>query len=477
MVEMTYTEELIHRLKTGEISPEEHLEEKLDAIRSKDSELNAFITVTEELARRMAQKATEAIKEGRGELFYGLVWGIKDNFALKGVRMTCGSKMLERYVPPYTATPVERILENNGVIVGKLNMDEFACGSSGETSYFGPTRNARDPERVPGGSSSGAGAAVAAELVDLALGSDTGGSIRNPASFNGVVGLKPTYSLVSRYGLADLAMSLDVPGPLAQDAFGIALAMEAIQGYDSRDRVTAHRRLPFLDSLDSFDPDRTRIGFTEALLDGVEAAVRKATLHVLKFFESKGVEIVDVELPDIWAAFPTYYLVMYPEFASAMQKFDGLKYGHRVDATTLYDTVARSRAEGFGKEIKRRIIMGTYISMAEHAGKWYTLALKARSMIQRSFQKALERADFLIFPTVPVLPFKLGERINDPVQMYMADALTVPANLTGMPAISFPGGWKDHLPIGVQLLGNHFQDHIIVSAVRFFEKEGRPWSE
>ncbi len=474
---MTYTEELVERLRTGELAPEEHLQEKLEKIRAADPELNAFITVTEDLAADLARRVSAKMKDGGGALFYGLVWGIKDNFALKGVRMTCGSKMLENYIPPYTATPVERILENNGVIVGKLNMDEFACGSSGETSYFGPTRNARDPERVPGGSSSGAGAAVAAGLVDLALGSDTGGSIRNPASFNGVVGLKPTYSLVSRYGLADLAMSLDVPGPLAQDAYGVALAMEAIQGYDPRDRVSARRRLPFLETLDTFDPDRARIGFTDALLEGVDPAVRKATLHVLRFFESEGAEVVEVELPDIWAAFPTYYLVMYPEFASAMQKFDGLRYGHRVDGATLYETVARSRAEGFGKEIKRRIIMGTYISMAEHAGKWYTLALKARTMIQRSFKKALEGADFLLFPTVPVLPFKLGERINDPVQMYMADALTVPANLTGMPAISFPGGWKERLPIGVQLLGNHFQDHVIVSAVRFFEKEGKPWFE
>ncbi len=473
---MPMIEETLERIRNGEITPSEHLEEKIEILERRDPELNAFITKTLDIAREQARQIDGVVREGGGEAFYGLVWGIKDNFALKGVRMTCGSKMLENYVPPYTATPVEKILSNHGIILGKLNMDEFACGSSGETSYFGPTKNARNPEYVPGGSSSGAGAAVAAGMVDLALGSDTGGSIRNPASFNGVVGLKPTYGLVSRYGLADLAMSLDVPGPLAPDAYGIALAMDVLQGYDPRDRVSAKRKLPFLRSVDSFDPERVRIGISESLLSGVDPAVRRTTEHVVNFFESKGSEIVEVDLPDIWVAFPTYYLVMYPEFASAMQKFDGIKFGHRVDADTLYDTVARSREEGFGKEIKRRIIMGTFISMAKNA-EWYKLALRARTTLLQMFQNAFRKVDIIVSPTVPTPPFKLGERVNDPVKMYMADALTVPANLTGIPAISFPAGWKDDLPIGVQLMGPRFTDHVLVSAVRFFEKEGSQWSE
>ncbi len=473
---MPMMEEIVERLRNGEILPSEHLEEKIERIEAEDGVLNAFITKTFDLAREAAKKVDKLVQQGRGEAFYGLVWGIKDNFALRGVRMTCGSKMLENYVPPYTATPVERIIENNGVIVGKLNMDEFACGSSGETSYFGPTRNARDPEYVPGGSSSGAGAAVAAGFVDIALGSDTGGSIRNPASFNGVVGLKPTYGLVSRYGLADLAMSLDVPGPLAPDAYGVALAMDVIQGYDPRDRVTAHGQLKFLQTLDSFDPDSIRIGVSEGLLNGVDSEVRKTFNHVLHFFESKGVEIVEVDLPDIWVAFPAYYLVMYPEFASAMQKFDGIRYGHRVDAPTLYDTVARSRGEGFGKEIKRRVILGTFVSMAKNS-EWYALGLKARAYLRKMFEGAFKSVEMILSPTVPTLPFRLGERINDPVKMYMADALTVPANLTGIPAISFPAGWKGKLPIGMQLMGPRYSDPLLVSAVRFFEKEGRQWSE
>ncbi len=473
---MLMIEETLERIKSGEILPSEHLEEKIEVIEKKEWELNAFITKTIELAREQAKRVDKLVKEGGGEAFYGLVWGIKDNFALKGVRMTCASKMLENYVPPYTATPVERIMENNGVIVGKLNMDEFACGSSGETSYFGPTRNARDPEYVPGGSSSGAGAAVAAGMVDLALGSDTGGSIRNPASFNGVVGLKPTYGLVSRYGLADLAMSLDVPGPLAPDAYGIALAMDVLQGYDPRDRVTTKKRLDFLGQLDSFDPDSTRIGVSDALMEGVDTPVKKTVEHVVTFFEKKGAEIVEVELPNIWAAFPTYYLVMYPEFASAMQKFDGIKYGHRAEGNTLAELVSRTRGEGFGKEIKRRIIMGTFISMAKNA-EWYNLALRARATLLQMFKQAFEKVNMIISPTVPTLPFKIGERLNDPVKMYMADALTVPANLTGIPAISFPGGWSGKLPIGVQLMGPRYSDSLLVSAVRFFEKEGSQWSE
>ncbi len=473
---MPMIEETVRMLQSGEVLPSEHLEAKIERIMSLDGQINAFITKMIESARKRAKELDRLVRQGGGQKFYGLVWGIKDNFALRGVRMTCGSKMLENYVPPYTATPVERIISNNGVIVGKLNMDEFACGSSGETSYFGPTRNARDPDYVPGGSSSGAGAAVAAGFVDLALGSDTGGSIRNPASFNGVVGLKPTYGLVSRYGLADLAMSLDVPGPLAPDAYGIALAMDVISGYDERDRVTSRRRLEFLRSIDGFDPDRIRIGVSDALLHGVDDPVAKTFHHVVSFYESKGVEIVEVELPDIWAAFPAYYLVMYPEFASAMQKFDGIRYGHRVDDPTLYGTVARSRGEGFGKEIKRRILLGTFVSMAKNS-EWYVLGLRARAYLQRVFSDAFKKVDMILSPTVPTLPFRLGERINDPVKMYMADALTVPANLTGIPAISFPAGWSGRLPIGMQLMGPRYSDPLLVSAVRFFEKEGRQWSE
>lgn len=474
---MPMIEELVQRLKSGDILPSEHLEEKIEIIESRDWEINAFITKTFELAREQAKEVDKLVKQGKGEAFYGLVWGIKDNFALKGVRMTCGSKMLENYVPPYTATVVERILKNNGVIVGKTNMDEFACGSSGEFSYFGPTRNPRDTERVPGGSSSGSAAAVAAEMVDVALGSDTGGSVREPAAFTGVVGLKPTYGLASRYGLVDMAMSLDVPGVIAPDAYGVALAMDAIHGYDPRDRVTAKRRLNFVEAIDGFDPDRIRIGFSENLINGVEEPVAKTVQHVIRFFELKGAEIVEIELPDIWHMFPSYYLVMYPELASALQKFDGIKFGHRAEeGKTLFELVSRTREEGFGKEIKRRIIMGTYISMAEHAEQWYTLAQKARAALLSIFREAFERADIIVSPTTPFLPFRIGERVNDPVKMYMADALTVPANLTGIPAISFPGGWKGHLPVGVQLMGPRFSDPLLVSAVRFFEKEGKQWS-
>jgi len=472
---MPMIEELVGRMRNGELLPSEHLEEKISVLEERDHELNAFITKTLELAREQAKRVDRLVRDGKGGKFYGLVWGIKDNFALKGVPMTCASKMLENYVPPYTATAVERIIDNNGVILGKLNMDEFACGSSGETSYFGPTRNAHDPERVAGGSSSGAGAAVAAGMVDLALASDTGGSIRNPASFNGVVGLKPSYGMVSRYGLADLAMSLDVPGPIAPDAYGVALAMDVLQGYDPRDRTTVRRRLEFVATIDAFNPDGIKIGFSDVLLAGADGPVRRAVIHTLKFFEKKGAEVVDVDLPDVRKVLPVYYLVVYPEFASAMQKYDGILYGHRAGGSTLQELVSRSRGEGFGKEVKRRIILGTYVSLAENAGKWYTLALKARKALQEMFNRAFQQVDVILSPTVPNLPFPIGERIDDPVKMYMSDVLTVPANLLGVPAVTFPGGWEGRLPIGVQLMGPRYSDPLLVSAVRFFEKEGRPW--
>ncbi len=453
-------EEIIQRLRAGEITAEEHVQERMEIIGRREPDINAFITVLD----------TPRV-EGEGVLS-GIVFGIKDNFAVKGVRMTCGSRMLENYVAPFDATVVERILRAGGVIVGKNNMDEFAAGSSGETSAFGPTRNPHDLERVPGGSSSGSAATVAAGMVDIAIASDTGGSIRNPASFCGVVGLKPTYGLVSRYGLVDLAMSLDSPGPIAPDAYGIALAMDVIAGHDPRDPVTTRKRLRFLERLDSFDPEGTRIAVSESLFEGVEGDVVRVTRRAIRFFEEKGAEIVDVDLPSIWSAFPTYYLVMYPEFASAMQKFDGLKYGHHVDAEDLYTAVAQARAEALGAEVKRRIILGTYISMAEVSKKWYTLAQRARRAIINMFDSVFEKADVLMAPTVPFLPFKIGERIDDPVKMYMSDALTVPANLAGIPAISFPAGSARGLPVGVQIMGPKYSDPLLVSMVRFFEKEG-----
>ncbi len=448
--------ELVRAMKEGDLDPREHLEEKIRVIEEKEPEINAFITLELEGARKRAEEIKEVSKDERGRL-YGLVLGIKDNFALKGLPMTCGSKILENYHPPYTATPVERIIGAHGVVVGKNNMDEFACGSSGETSAFGPTKNPWNPEYVPGGSSSGSAAAVASGMVDLALGSDTGGSIRQPASFTGIYGFKPTYGLVSRYGLADLAMSLDVPGPLAPTLSGIRLMMEVIAGRDPRDPTTKG-------SFVYERPEEAKVAVVDSLIEECDPVVKSATKRFVRWLEKDhSVEHIELPLAD---AFPAYYLVMYPEFASAMQRFDGLKYGYRGEDADLVETVMRNRSV-LGKEVKRRILLGTYVSMAEYRGKWYSLGHAARNAVRKILLEALKDHDFLVFPTSPTPPFKLGERINDPVKMYMADMLTVPANLAGLPALSVPVS-RDP-PVGVQILGRPYEDGRVVGLAEGWE--------
>ncbi len=463
-------EELLRKLRSGEITPTEHVETIIEAIEEKDEKINAFISTDFEAARKRAKELEKDEKKGK---LYGLVFAVKDNIAVKGFRMTCASKMLANYHPPYNATVVERILREGAIIIGKTNMDEFACGSSGETSAFGPTRNPRDLERVPGGSSSGSAAAVAAGLADLSLASDTGGSIRNPASFCGVFGLKPTYGLVSRYGLADLAMSLDVIGPIAPDVYGLAITLEVIAGKDPKDVRTSHAKL---DVYSSFIPiEHVRVGYSESLFEGAENGVVKWTKRALDRLEKEGAEIVEVTLPSPWDTFPAYYLVMYPEFASAMQKFDGLKYGNVWEENgDLYGVIAKERGKLFGREVKRRILFGTLISMKEYVGKWYTLAKRAVAKLRHEYFRVFEEVDIIVSPTVPYLPFKLGERINDPVAMYMSDALTVTANLLGVPALNVPYGKEGHLPVGIQLMGRKFEERLLLSAAKVLEGEC-PW--
>ncbi len=462
-------ERLLQQLKSGEITPIEHLEEVIERIDEKEEEINAYITLDIEGARR---RAKELEKKGNGRL-YGLVFAVKDNIAVKGLRMTCGSKMLENYVAPYNATVVEQLLKEGAIIIGKTNMDEFACGSSGETSAFGPTRNPIDPERVPGGSSSGSAAAVAAGMADLSLGSDTGGSIRNPASFCGVYGLKPTYGLVSRYGLADLAMSLDTIGPLSPDVFGLALTLEIIAGRDERDVRTHHAKV---DDYTSFLPlEGVKIGYSEAFFEGCEGSVVQWTRKAIKYLEKEGLEIVELDLPSFWDIFPTYYLLLYPEFASAMQRFDGLKFGNQWEESgDLYATISAERTKKLGLEVKRRILFGTMISTAEYSGRWYTLAKKAKAKLKRIMGSVFEEVDALVLPTVPFLPFKLGEKIDNPVSMYMSDALTVLANITGQPSVNIPFGEEKGLPIGVQVMGRAWEERLILSIARVLE-EGARW--
>ena len=463
--------DLVERMRSGELLPSEHLEEVLERVREKEPVLNAFITLDEEGARKRAKELDRlAGKNPRGRLF-GVIIAIKDNIAVRGLRLTCASRMLENFVSPYDATVVERLKQEGAIIIGKTNMDEFACGSSGETSYFGPTKNPWDTERVPGGSSSGSAVAVASGMVDLSLGSDTGGSIRNPASFTGVFGFKPTYNLVSRYGLVDLAMSLDVIGPLSRDSEGIALAMDVMNGPDGRD-AGVQRRIDFLSTYERFDPEGVRVGWGKGFLVGVEEPVRRRFERFLDVLDSVGAELVELKVPGMDKVWPLYYLIMYPEFASAMQRYDGLKYGFRGEGTSLEEVVSSARGAAFGREVKRRIILGTYLSMEKYEKSFHELAIRLRKGLRHEVKKMLEAVDFLASPTVPFLPFKLGERLDDPVKMYSADALTVLANLTGIPAINIPFGFERGLPVGMQLMGRWFEDDKVVAMARYLEGKG-----
>jgi len=401
------------------------------------------------------------VKKGEsGGLLFGLVVAVKDNLAVKGMPLTCASSMLKNFVAPYDATAVERVKKEGAIIIGKTNMDEFACGSSGETSFFGPTKNPYDTERVPGGSSSGSAVAVAAGMSDLSLGSDTGGSIRNPASFTGVFGMKPTYGLVSRYGLVDLAMSLDTVGGFSREAEGIALLMEAIQGPDGRDD-TVRRRLNFIGALE--EGVEGRVGYDPGVEGVVEGAVARTYRKFIRDVERKGLEVVEVKLPPFDKIWPLYYFIIYPEFASAMQRYTGLTYGQRGVGTTLDDVISSSRGAHLGREVKRRIVLGTYLSMAKYELSLYRRAKQLRNSLRGEIRRLFEQVDFIVTPTVPFLPFKIGERIDDPLKMYAADALTVLANLTGIPAINIPYGWSGGLPIGVQLMGRWYEDHKLVA--------------
>ncbi|MFA5860129.1 MAG: amidase family protein [Candidatus Thermoplasmatota archaeon] len=416
-----------------------------------DDKWNAFLHVD-------AQRARERARNAEGPLA-GLVLSVKDNLALAGMPMTCGSLHLKDYVAPYDATVVERLERAGAVILGKTNMDEFAAGSSGENSAFGPTLNPADITRVPGGSSSGAGASVASGVCDAALGSDTGGSIRCPASFCGVAALKPSYGLVSRYGLSDLAMSLESPAPAARDVTTLARIMGAIAGPDARDARTAGSGE--IGTLHSQMAGTLRIGVPEEAFTGVADDVSRPVRSALAKLERHGATLLPIHLPTIHDALAAYYVINYAEFASAMQRFDGTRYG--TTAATPEDARAT-----FGDEVKRRILLGTFVTSREERGRWYDAALRVQAAVAADLARAFGACDILAMPTMPVRAFKLGERIGDPRAMYAADVLTVPANLAGVPAGSVPLNVSG-LPVGLQLLGPHGADARVLSVMKLVE--------
>lgn len=426
------------------------LQEQLERIRRLNPLLNAFITVDE-----------KAKPEERGKLA-GLTIAVKDNICVSGLKCTASSKVLEGYVAPYDASVIERLKAEGATIIGKTNMDEFAAGGSGTSGYFGPVRNPFDMDRVPGGSSSGSAVAVAAGMTDLALGSDTAGSIRCPASFCGLVGFRPTYGVVSRYGLLDLGMSMDTIGPMARDVAGCIKLMEILAFKDEKDQTSV--QLPRTVNMPK------TIGVPKQFLEGVDENVLRVFRGALKIFE-KEYEIIEVDLPISKYAVPVYYLTVFSEFSSAMQKFDGLKYGHSTEKmTTLLDTVSRSRTESFGREVKRRVLLGAYITMKEQRDRWYSAAVRARAILKAEFEKAFGKVGLLLGPTMPFLPWLHGTK-TEPLQEYFADVLTTQASLAGIPAGSLPAGTVDGLPVGIQIHGPQFSDFSVLEVMRLFEEK------
>ncbi|HET6403802.1 MAG TPA: amidase family protein [Candidatus Thermoplasmatota archaeon] len=421
-----------------------------------DDPWRAFLHVEGDAARERARRAPE------GPL-HGLVASVKDNLAWAGRPMTCGSRHLERYVAPYTATVIERLEAAGAVVLGKTNMDEFAAGSSGENSAFGPTLNPRDASRVPGGSSSGAGASVAAGVADLALGSDTGGSARCPGAFCGVAAFKPSHGLVSRHGLADLAMSLESPAPLAKDVATLERVMRAIAGPDARDAATGLT----LAAPEPLAPDSLRVGVPREYFEGIDADVERPVRDALRRLEAKGATLVEVSLPSLRHALAAYYVTNYAEFASAMARLDGFRYGTPGEGATAPEMQAAARAS-FGAEVKRRILLGTFVTSRDERGAWYEAAVKARAQVAREYADALARCDVLMGPTMPMRAFRLGERVADPRAMYAADVLTVSANLARVPAGSVPLK-VDGLPVGLQVVGRHGDDARVLDAMKVVE--------
>ena len=466
--------EVSERIRSGDLSAEEYLYSILERMEHVEGKIHAFVTVVEENALETAREIDKKVRRGDdlGSLA-GVVVAVKDNICTRGIRTTCSSRMLENFVPPYDATVIERLKAADAIIIGKTNMDEFAMGSTTETSYFGATHNPWDLNKVPGGSSGGSAAAVIAEETTVALGSDTGGSIRCPASYCSVVGLKPTYGLVSRYGLIAYANSLEQIGPLTRSVEDCALLLSVISGHDSRDSTSVD--LPARDYLKNLWDDMRgiKIGLPREFFgEGVEDAVKDAVLKAIDKLEDLGGSCFEISLPMMKYALAAYYIIAMSEASSNLARYDGLRYGYRDEnARGSFDEVfSKNRREGFGAEVRRRIILGTYALSAGYFEQYYIKALKIRTLIRRDFERALKDADVIVGPTMPLLPFNLGERIDDPLKLYMCDILTVPANLTGCPAISIPCGFKNGLPVGMQIIGRPFDEDTILKVAYAFEQ-------
>lgn len=458
-------------LDKREISASELTRAYLERIDAVDSAIHAYLHVMSDVALTQAADADRRIQEGSADLMTGIPVALKDILSTTDAPTTAASKMLEGYVSPYDATVVARLREQGAVFLGKTNTDEFAMGSSTETSAFGPTRNPWDTSRTPGGSSGGSSAAVAARTAAVSLGTDTGGSIRQPAGFCGIVGLKPTYGRVSRYGVLPFASSLDQVGPFARTVNDAALMLRAIAGTDPRDSTSVPADVPDYAANLPESLEGVRIGLApEYRVEGMEPGVESVMQAAVKQLTDLGAEIVEVHLPHTKYALPTYYITAPAEASANLARYDGVRYGNRVEGDDLTDSYMKTREAGFGAEVKRRIMLGTYALSSGFFDAYYVKAQKVRTLIKRDFDEAFESCDVIVAPTSPTVPFGLGTRTDDPYHMYLADVFTIPANMAGIPGISVPAGFSEGLPVGMQFLGKAFDEARLIGIAHAYEQ-------
>lgn len=468
--------ELSRELESGNVSSVELAQQFLDRVKREDEKYNSFITVSEEQALAEAKAADEMRAAGKATPWTGVPFAHKDIFCTNGVRTTCGSKMLENFVPPYDATVTANFRAAGAVCLGKTNMDEFAMGSSSESSYYGATTNpwglGAGDKRVPGGSSGGSAAAVAARLVPAATGTDTGGSIRQPAALCGITGLKPTYGRVSRYGMIAFASSLDQGGPMARTAEDAALMMNVMAGHDPKDSTCIDRAVPDYTATLNEPLKGLKIGLPkEYFSDQLSPAMEEQVRNAIREYEKLGATVKEVSLPNAKLAIAAYYVIAPAEASANLSRFDGVRYGYRCDdPKDLMDMYTRTRAEGFGSEVKRRILVGTYALSHGYYDAYYLQAQKVRRLIQQDFLNAFKDVDVLMSPVTPSPAFAQGEKTTDPVAMYLEDVFTIAINLAGIPAMSVPAGFVDGLPVGLQIIGNHFSEARLLNAAHQFQQ-------
>jgi aspartyl-tRNA(Asn)/glutamyl-tRNA(Gln) amidotransferase subunit A len=461
---------LSNALKTKKVSVSEVSDHFLNRIKRHDPALNSFITVTDHVAKEQVSYAQKAIEAG-GSLLAGVPISYKDIFCTNGIKTSCASKMLDNFIAPYDATLVEKAKQAGMVMLGKNNMDEFAFGSSNETSLYGATNNPWDLNRVPGGSSGGSAAAVAARLIPAALGTDTGGSVRQPAAFCGISALKPTYGTLSRFGMIAFASSLDQAGPMAKTAEDLALMMNVLSGFDEKDSTSAQREHPDFTKDLNKSLEGMKIGLPkECFTDALDNRIAKNIHDTAAALQKKGAKLIDISLPHLPLSVPCYYIIATAEASSNLSRYDGIRYGYRAEnPNNLDELYTKTRSEGFGKEVKRRVMVGTYVLSKGYYDAYYTKAQKIRRLIRQDFINAFNQVDVILGPTTPTTAFKKGEHSKNPIELYLSDVYTTAVNLAGLPALSMPSGFIDNLPCGSQLIGPHFKESRLLNVAHQFQ--------